>query len=189
MSKMSNLKKGVVGVCAATMLTGLCAVPAFAASEPPAVEQGTPGTIASGGTAETAVKAQAKTAQISATVPTTVTASVDATGALTFPEENVFAISATNDSWPIKVSDLEVKVADGYTLLETPAAAKDISLSIGDTALKATGNDVAIANLKQASKGSDPIGISMKGTLFQPSYADVTSGVPVATLTWTLSAY
>ena len=30
MSKMTNLKKGVVGVCAATMLAGMCAVPAFA---------------------------------------------------------------------------------------------------------------------------------------------------------------
>lgn len=31
--KISNLKKGVVGVCAATMLAGMCAVPAFADNE------------------------------------------------------------------------------------------------------------------------------------------------------------
>lgn len=188
MSKMTNLKKGVVGVCAATMLAGMCAVPAFAA-DPPAIDAGTSKDIASGGTVETAVKAQAKTAQISATVPTTVTASVDSAGVLTFPDNKTFVIAATNDSWPIKVSNLDVAVAGDYNLVDTPAAAKDISLSIGDTALKVTGNDTAIESLKQASKGSDPIGITMSGILYQPSYADVTSGVPVATLTWTLSAY
>lgn len=188
-SRFNYIKHGLVGVCAATMLTGLCAGAAFAV-EPPTIDvPSTASTIQSGGTATTAVKAQAETAQISATVPTTVTASVDSTGTLTFPDNTKFVITATNDSWPVKVSGLSVAVADGYTLADTPAASKEIGLSIGSTPLKAADNTSAISELKQTAAGSDPIKISMSGSLYQPSYADVTSSLSIATLTWTLSAY
>ena len=56
MSKLTNLKKGVVGVCAATMLTGLCAVPAFAENAASAANGGT----LSGGKGTTQVSIQVK---------------------------------------------------------------------------------------------------------------------------------
>ena len=68
MSKLTNLKKGVVGVCAATMLTGLCAVPAFAENAASAANGGT----LSGGKGTTQVSIQSQNDQISATVPSTI---------------------------------------------------------------------------------------------------------------------
>ena len=101
MSKMTNLKRGVVGVCAATMLAGMCAVPAFAVV--PDVTPGSNETVASGSAAAAKTEISAKTdaAQISATVPTAVVASVDAAGALTFPDSTAFVITVGNDSWPV----------------------------------------------------------------------------------------
>lgn len=188
-SRFNYIKKGIVGVCAATMLTGLCAGAAFAA---PGVEAGTPGTIASGGTSTTAVKAEAADAQISVTVPTSVTASVDSTGVMTFPDSTKFQITATNASWPVKVTALDVAVADGYTLKDSEAslaAAKDIIISIDGTALKAADNGVAIGGLAQTTANGNPIAVAMTGKMHSPSYADISTGVGVATLTWTLSAF
>lgn len=187
--KFTNLKRGIAGVCAATLLTGMCVVPAFAAGSVEKPEAATNITSGAVDAASTVIKAQAEAAQISATVPTTVVASVDAAGVLTFPESTDFAITATNASWPVKVSDLKVTVETGYTLTATPAKSKDLSLSLDGVALTADSNSTAIANLKQTDAGSTPIGINMSGTLFKPSYSDVTNGLSLATLKWTLSAY
>ena len=70
MSKLTNLKKGIVGVCAATMLTGLCAAPAFAVTDK--TIQGSNNTAATG-TSSVDVTA---TINISATVPTTLPISI-----------------------------------------------------------------------------------------------------------------
>ena len=144
MSKMTNLKKGVVGVCAATMLAGMCAVPAFAVV--PDVTPGSNETVASGSAAAAKTEISAKTdaAQISATVPTAVVASVD--------------------------------------------AADKLYLAIGGKHLTASGNGDAIASLAQTTAGTADIGIAMTGKMYNPTYSAATTGLKLATLTWTLAA-
>lgn len=190
MSKMSNLKKGVVGVCAATMLTGMCAVPAFAEVGVTNPESAT--SIESGTTSDTDVSIEAAATQISATVPTSVMASVDSTGEMTFPDSTEFQIKATNSSWPVKVSKLEVKAGTGYSLKaeNSLAASKDIYLAIGGTSLDSSANiDTAIGSLAQTSANGDPISIAMTGKMYKPAISDINSAVPAAKLTWTLSVF
>lgn len=193
--RISNLKKGVVGVCAATMLAGMCAVPAFAADGIPGVTPGTSGPVASGtaDSSSTTVTAKTEAAQISVTVPTAVTAAVSSDGSMVFPQSSDFAIAATNASWPVKVSDLKVDVgSSGYDLktsLSEVASSTDLYLAIDNKALAADTNTDAIASLKQASANGDPIGITMTGKMGAPSYANASTGITLVTLKWTLSAY
>lgn len=190
--RISNLKKGVVGVCAATMLAGMCAVPAFAADVRD-VTAGSSETVASGSAAAatTEVKAKTETAQITATVPTAVVASVDASGELTFPENTAFKISAGNASWPVKVSALSVAVENSAALQTTDAGVDGVGklyLAIDGKALKDTGNDTAIGGLAQTTAGVADIGITMTGKMYNPTYTEATTGLKLATLTWTLAA-
>lgn len=190
--RISNLKKGVVGVCAATMLAGMCAVPAFA-DDVRDVTAGSSETVASGSAAAatTEVKAKTETAQITATVPTAVVASVDASGELTFPESTAFKISAGNASWPVKVSALSVAVENSAALQTTDAGvdgAGKLYLAIDGKALKDTGNDTAIGGLAQTTAGVADIGITMTGKMYNPTYTEATTGLKLATLTWTLAA-
>ena len=191
MSKMTNLKKGVVGVCAATMLAGMCAVPAFAVV--PDVTPGSNETVASGSAAAAKTEISAKTdaAQISATVPTAVVASVDAAGALTLPDSTAFVSTVGNDSWPVKVSALDVAVENSGALQTSEAgvdAADKLYLAIGGKHLTASGNGDAIASLAQTTAGTADIGIAMTGKMYNPTYSAATTGLKLATLTWTLAA-
>ena len=101
MSKMTNLKKGVVGVCAATMLAGMCA---------------------------------------------------------------------------LQTSEAGVDAAD------------KLYLAIGGKHLTASGNGDAIASLAQTTAGTADIGIAMTGKMYNPTYSAATTGLKLATLTWTLAA-
>lgn len=106
MSKMSNLKKGVVGVCAATMLAGMCAVPAFALDS-------TNGTSTEGGGLDSDATASSTvsldkgdvSANISATVPTTMPVAI-ADGVFTAPTKA--AITNTSTGYGIKVVGVSV---------------------------------------------------------------------------------
>lgn len=108
MSKMSNLKKGVVGVCAATMLTGLCAVPAFAADNEAAT---------------TLMLDTSQIGQISLTVPTgSVKGAVQVDGvtkalSITFADGNAYSITNTS-TLPVKLTNAKV----------TPDASSKINL-------------------------------------------------------------
>lgn len=109
MMKISNLKKGVVGVCAATMLTGLCAVPAFAAATDQSDE--TPVTLDTGAI------------NISVTIPTTpVLAAVDASGAFS----NVSGGKIVNNSvCGVHVSSISVAKTAGSSMTLQDATAFD----------------------------------------------------------------
>ena len=100
MSKLTNLKKGIVGVCAATMLTGLCAAPAFAVTDK--TIQGSNNTAATG-TSSVDVTA---TINISATVPTTITGPGD------------FSIGNTTKGFDVALTDVKVtnKTDNNFTL-------------------------------------------------------------------------
>lgn len=79
-SRFNYIKKGIVGMCAATMLTGLCAGAAFA---DPTVTEPVEGDYAVG--TSTAVNAELDNANISATVPTSIGAKIDSSGKIFFP--------------------------------------------------------------------------------------------------------
>lgn len=115
MSKMTNLKKGVVGVCAATMLTGLCAVPAFAA----ATADNTPAVDGSG-SSQVTVKSNI---QVSATLPTTIPLALDSSG-FTAP---TFTFDNTTIGYAIQLKSVQITDAvsdNGMTIKED---ATDIS--------------------------------------------------------------
>ena len=123
MSKMTNLKKGVVGVCAATMLAGMCAVPAFAnvASGETSTEGGGLGTE---GTAQSQVSLSKAdvTAQISATVPTTLPVAVSDAG---FTPPTGATITNTSPNYGIVVKSVGVtKDNSNLTLVESTKASK-----------------------------------------------------------------
>ena len=102
MSKLTNLKKGVVGVCAATMLTGLCAVPAFAENAASAANGGT----LSGGKGTTQVSIQSQNDQISATVPSTIKLVVGSDKNFVAPTDA--KITNTGTLVSVKVSSVQV---------------------------------------------------------------------------------
>ena len=61
-------------------------------------------------------------------------------------------------------------------------------LAIGGKHLTASGNGDAIASLAQTTAGTADIGIAMTGTMYNPTYSAATTGLKLATLTWTLAA-
>ena len=109
MSKLTNLKKGIVGVCAATMLTGLCAAPAFAVTDK--TIQG-PNNTAATGTSSVDVTA---TINISATVPTTLPISIT-NDTITGPGD--FSIGNTTKGFDVALTDVKVtnKTDNNFTL-------------------------------------------------------------------------
>lgn len=124
--KISNLKKGVVGVCAATMLAGMCAVPAFAAASDGVVDKTT-------GAATSDVTVTNNT-QFSATVPTTLAFVMKDDGTVTVP---------TN----AKISNSSVGTAIHVTNMEI----KDNTLNLATSASALTGNNAAYMTVNNVS--------------------------------------
>lgn len=153
MSKLTNLKKGVVGVCAAAMLTGLCAVPAFAAeatNETPT--QG--GGLGTDGVAQSQVSLSAAdvTAQISATVPTTLPVAVSDSG---FTPPTGAAITNTSPNYGIVVKSVGVtKDNSNLTLVDhtkASLAANEMWMTV------AVGNDTTNVIDLGAATVADPL--------------------------------
>lgn len=124
MSKLTNLKKGVVGVCAATMLTGLCAVPAFAENAASAANGGT----LSGGKGTTQVSIQSQNDQISATVPSTIKLVVGSDKNFVAPTDA--KITNTGTLVSVKVSSVQVTTTGGSLVTEAAisTAAEDAAV-------------------------------------------------------------
>lgn len=201
MSKMSNLKKGVVGVCAATMLTGLCAVPAFAT---PTIGDGTSGTTpgANGLDPATATSSVGLSAadvelQISATVPQTIPLGIDSSGALVTPTDKV---TVKNTSIiPLKLSGITAaKSADSPVDLgakDTVDAGKIwitltngsdvIDLSVGESsgAFKLAAKDSTVEFDINGGMGS-----LTPAMLSKIQAANGSGTISFADVTWTISA-
>lgn len=186
MSKMTNLKKGVVGVCAATMLTGLCVVPAFAADD----------------TKDMTVNLDTSAvAQISVTVPTTpVKGVVDAAGTMTFADNYSFTNTGLLG---VKVTKLEVKTDSALNAIKLVDEAAYSGESAGENALNlkasigsmATPIDLAdftasggaaVADAPVIS-GATPTNVELTGQMKNFTSAGVTSEAKFATLTWTIT--
>lgn len=187
MSKMSNLKKGVVGVCAATMLTGLCAVPAFAADQ----------------TVDTTIKLDTSAVeQITVTVPTgTVTGVVDNAGTMTFADNYDF----TNGSLlGIKITNVEVQKDAGATAINLVDASTFSGDSAGDNAVNITAKigdmeaidisgatftatgGAAIENAPTISTAA-PTNVALAGKMKNFTSAGVSADLVLAKLVWTVS--
>lgn len=109
-SRFNYIKRGLVGVCAATMLTGLCAGSAF----------GTDGNVDASGNGTTAVTATIST-QLSATVPTTLTATVNDDGSLQYASNAV--IQNKSQLSPIHVTGIAANDKNGKLVAESAFAA------------------------------------------------------------------
>ena len=133
-SRFNYIKRGIVGVCAATMLTGLCAGTAFAAEKATKVY-----------TLDTSA------AQISVTVPTGAAgASLSADGTLTLPE-----LTLTNESLaPVFISKVEVSNINTNINLLTSADYADATKGAVDNAttisMAAGGKTIDLGSFKAA---------------------------------------
>lgn len=188
MSKMSNLKKGVVGVCAATMLTGLCAVPAFADNAADATNGG----VLAGGQGTTAVSIQSQNDQISATVPSSVkmvvgtdkqfiaptTAEIENTGALT--PVSVKSVKATVGNGAALVSDL-TGASDANTAILKLSKGNSFEESSAIDLSTATGADGA--SLNWSVDPSAKVGVQFSGEVNKLSSLEP---IELVTLVWTI---
>lgn len=184
-SRFNYIKRGLVGVCAATMLTGLCAAPAFAASE---VSESRPVDTGTG-VASTEVTALTEVGNISATVPTKVVLSVAPSGELTFPT-NDFKIHINEGNWPMKVSKLVVAPESAFTLATTDEfteANSNLYLTLNGTALAADSseNTDAVAALAQNESKVEDLSLAMTGKTKGLAYS--TTSAKLVTLTWTIA--
>lgn len=135
MSKMTNLKKGVVGVCAATMLAGMCAVPAFATE----IKDGAT-TGSSSVTVETNI-------QMSATVPTTIPMEINNDG-IAVPDTSVLKIQNLTKNYGITVTNVKADI-------------KDSTMTLSSTGTDLASNQLALAVDK--SGGSSPVFVDATG--------------------------
>lgn len=182
-SRFNYIKRGLVGVCAATMLTGLCAGTAFAVDpvpdEPSAYAPGT----------STSVNAELDNTNISATVPTSISAKIDSTGKIFFPTtaqlrnaSTLYGIEATATA----ASTAGNLVGSGETF--TNATQKNsFWAKIGkDTATEEMSNLSNLAlKIPAATDSSTPSSITLA---FDGAIKNVnaTSFSPLVTITWTV---
>lgn len=193
-SRFNYIKRGLVGVCAATMLTGLCAGTAFAAGETyPSVGSDT----SSGSTGTTAITAKATDAQIKATIPTQVYVKMNTDGTLQFPS-NISITADADNMFGLKVSGVKATVGSGltdYSLATTSTAgAKEVYLGLkksdSDTAtVLAADTDLKSLDLTAApGAAATPL---LEGSIDKSglTYGMVTaeSGFSLASLAWTVS--
>lgn len=185
MSKLTNLKKGVVGVCAATMLTGLCAVPAFAAGSTP--DEPTDLDYAAG--TSTDVKAELADTNISATVPTTISAKIDSTGKIFFPTTAQLRNASTLYGIEAKASASSttgnlVNSGQGFT---DAVEKNSFWAKIGKDTASVEMLDLSALSLKvpAATNGSTPgsITLAFDGAI---KNVNATSFEPLVTITWTV---
>lgn len=185
--RFEYVKRGIVGVAAATLLTGLCAVPAFAAGT---VDASGPAN-ATTGEASTVVSAKSETANISATVPTTMTVSIAPNGTLSFPDSTAFVIKIGADCWPLKVSSVDLTTPGAYKLAATDAFETDTNLYLTmnngttDVPLTADANAEAVKGLAQTTSQEQDLGVTMNGKVKGASYA--TTASEIVTMKWTIA--
>lgn len=180
MSKFTGLKKGLVGVCAATLLTGVCAAPAFAAGT-----DFTDGTMTSKITANTSA-----IGQISVTVPTTALQGVsDSSGSLTFGEYTF----TNNSTLKVKVSKMAVTKDTKANLVKADAMTGDnainVKASIGtveaDLADFIAADGAAITGAPEIGSGAQGT-ITFSGSIANPTKAGAIADLAIADIVWTL---
>ncbi|WP_455779444.1 hypothetical protein [Gordonibacter pamelaeae] len=179
-SRFNYIKRGLVGVCAATMLTGLCAGSAFADNT-----EFTDGTMNSTVTANTTA-----IGQINVTVPTTDLSGVsDRDGALTFGNYTF----TNNSTLGVKVAKMVVTKDAAANLVKADAITGDnainVKATIGTTEVDLADFMVAdgdaITAAPTIAKGAAGT-ITFSGSITNATKAGVSAALPVASIVWTL---
>ncbi|RDB60800.1 hypothetical protein C1878_13215 [Gordonibacter sp. 28C] len=133
-SRFNYIKKGIVGVCAATMLTGLCAGAAFGATE-----------------SKVTLNKDSSALQIDVTVPTELPVTIDKTAGVQMPTTG---ISITNNNKAIEIAVEKATIASpASNLLLTEKPADGTSLTTNQMWM--TLKNGAEANFIDVSKAGD----------------------------------
>lgn len=184
--RFEYVKRGLVGVCAATMLAGMCAVPAFAApAEPDSDDYGTTGS--------TAINSKLDVANISATVPTTLASEIDSEGAITFP--TTAELRNTSKLYAISVNSATVTQGSGVNLVAsgqtfTDAIAKNsawVKIGQSGTFDGATAdtevNTDSMANLNWSIPSNGKLALKLDGAIKNVNQKEF---APFLTIVWTV---
>ena len=181
-SRFNYIKRGLVGVCAATMLTGLCAGAAFAApAEPNDSDYGTTG--------QTAINAELDTSNISVTVPTTLATEISSDGTIVFP--STAKMKNTSGLFAISIKSAEVTNGTDVNLLSKTAFETDTTGTKNTAWAQIGKNATADTDLITASMTSLDWSIPTSGDItlaFNGKIKDVnkTSFSPFLTVKWTV---
>lgn len=193
--RISNLKKGVVGVCAATMLAGMCAVPAFAADGVVAPSDKTEGSATS---SVTVVGTDVSGVQLSATVPTTIPLAVNVTNGTVSSSDTGLKVVNTGSTFGLKVKS--VKVANGsnsYIVDDaTPGAGKlniKVSTTASDSAapiVTASGTNLTGWTVDKAQNSEKQFyvsGVVTPNIAMIDALQGYETATTIATMTWTVA--
>ncbi|HIW77299.1 MULTISPECIES: hypothetical protein [Gordonibacter] len=182
--KFTNLKRGIAGVCAATLLTGMCVAPAFAAAVTPSVSNGG---VDSSNAAKTTINAQVD-GQLSATVPTTLTVGISsADGSLIFPADSELYIENTSSAYGIHVVSIEASAGsllDQSSAFASSTAANAAWLKIGTTSAdKDLSSKLTVADASWDVASASKLPIKFAGAVKNVNTFDPFT---LTTLTWTI---
>lgn len=187
--RFEYVKRGLVGVCAATMLAGMCAVPAFAAGEESLPGEATQTTT--GDTMSTTVTANTTAlGQINVTVPTAPLSGVaDVDGTLTFGSYTF----TNNSTLGIKVTKMAVAKNSGANLVKADAMTTDNAINVkakigsaeNDLADFVSADGVAVAKAPTIAKDGTGT-IIFTGSIANATKAGIGENLPVASVVWTL---
>lgn len=187
--RFEYVKRGLVGVCAATMLAGMCAVPAFAADEGSLPSGATQTTT--GDTMSTTVTANTTAlGQINVTVPTAPLSGVaDVGGTLTFGSYTF----TNNSTLGIKVANMKVTKEADANLVAASAMTSDNAINVkakigsaeNDLADFVSADGAAVANAPTIAKDGTGI-ITFSGSIANATKAGIGENLPVASVVWTL---
>lgn len=182
MKKIDLLKRSFVGVCAATLLTGLCVAPAFAAGNV-TVAGDTPQT------ASTPVTIDAKDLQVSVTIPTAVPVVLQGE-TVTLPTN--LQIDATGKA-AVKVTKIQADaLMSGLTLADTQA-----NLTDNNMFFSVQGNPLSATETAPDAAKAIPIGSALalsadfgtlKGSVLSSMMTGTTSSpATLFNLKWTIA--
>lgn len=183
MKKIEVLKRSVVGVCAATLLTGLCVAPAFAA--------------ATDKTVDTAVTLNTEAAQIDVTVPTNpVAVAVGTDGAFSAVSGGKFV---NNSLCGVHIASIAFAKTQGspMTLLDKTTYTTSSQNNIASLEATVGTNSLDLGTFASSKAPTDSISFGtgvMKDVTYAGSIKNLTTetmGAPAltfVTVTWTVAA-
>lgn len=185
--RFEYVKRGLVGVCAATMLAGMCAVPAFAADASLTATDGEYSAEANTTTVSATVSSQ-----VSATIPTTVPAYIGTNGAIQFPESMSIA---TDSVTAMKITGVQAKAlgdvklaADLDSAGSTPNTVA-MKLKVGnETAIDLSSATAASSPLTTSLTASAPAAVVLEGSIANVTGATTSQALQLVELTWTITA-
>ena len=190
--RFEYVKRGIVGVAAATLLTGLCAVPAFAADTTITGSNNTAAT----GSSEVAVTA---TINISATVPTSLPVTIT-NDTIAAPDK--FNVSNTTKGFDVAITDIKVtgKTDNDFSLATSGDSLGENALFMtisqtGDAAKTATLTEAGATGLNwtiaKSTDGTTPTPLELKmdvanGSLTKTFLSKYFAEAPAFSVAWTI---